>query len=58
MILPDPHRVTVYELVILSLDDEDLIYLEDSLQDILTLGYDSEFFMEFLETLQYVLYVC
>lgn len=58
MILPDPHRVTVYELVRFSLDDEDLIYLEDSLQDILTLGYDSEFFMEFLETLQYVLYVC
>lgn len=58
LILPDPHRVTLFEIVRFSLFDEEeanLVFLQDVLQDLTFLGSHSEFFQWFLEGLQYAL---
>ena len=61
LILPDPQKVTIYEIVKFSLfneEDADIVFLQDVLQDLLTLGYHSEFFQWVLEGLGHALYVC
>lgn len=61
LILPDPHRVTLFEIVRFSLfdeEEEDLFFLQEILQDLSTLGSNSEFFQWVLKGLQESLSFC
>lgn len=55
LILPDPHRVTLFEIVrftFLDEEEENPLFLQEVLQDLMTMGSNSEFFVWFLEGVQ------
>ncbi|KAL5838875.1 hypothetical protein ACOSQ3_016044 [Xanthoceras sorbifolium] len=52
LILPDPHMVTLFEIVrftFLDEEEENPLFLQEVLQDLMTMGSNSEFFVWFLE---------